>query len=518
MLKSNKNILFVILIFFALYCSISIGFSWDEFTLSNQGKIAVKYLFSLGTIEPEDIFRREFYSPIYYALKYLIVQAFPINFHIEASHIINLIFSITAIIGLKKLCNNLFNKRVGDIAFLILFFFPAFFGHMGFNSKDTIIAFCHIWIFYFSIKYIQTHANKYLNLVGLLAAVGTGINLFFLGSLIPLFIFFIVEIFFIKKFNKSKILPKKIIKDLLICFAIFYSILILFWIDTHENILVLPFSLFSEWAFSDLWRGYPYLLLNGEYFNYNEIPKSYLLINILMRSPEYLLFSYLIFLFSLIRSPNFFKIEIKLFNFKLIIILSMLLYPFLLLYFTPFSIYDGLRHVLWMIPYFCIIPALTIFYLWEKIKFRIIKFLSGFLILSFTFFFFNFIMTTPYQYTYLNIFNGNKENHFNKFENDYWGGSIKELIKKMNFSKNTEFTFAVCGVSKSVPKYYLKKFGYTNYLMGNSLNSEFIIMTNRTTTSDKNNELTNCFNKFKGENIFKVSRNGVDLSIIRKIN
>ena len=75
MLKSNKNILFVILIFFALYCSISIGFSWDEFTLSNQGKIAVKYLFSLGTIEPEDIFRREFYSPIYYALKYLIVQA-----------------------------------------------------------------------------------------------------------------------------------------------------------------------------------------------------------------------------------------------------------------------------------------------------------------------------------------------------------------------------------------------------------------------------------------------------------
>ena len=160
MLKSNKNILFVILIFFALYCSISIGFSWDEFTLSNQGKIAVKYLFSLGTIEPEDIFRREFYSPIYYALKYLIVQAFPINFHIEASHIINLIFSITAIIGLKKLCNNLFNKRVGDIAFLILFFFPAFFGHMGFNSKDTIIAFCHIWIFYLTRLKPNQNNNK----------------------------------------------------------------------------------------------------------------------------------------------------------------------------------------------------------------------------------------------------------------------------------------------------------------------------------------------------------------------
>ncbi len=518
MLKSNKNILFLILIFFSLYCSVSIGFSWDEFTLSNQGKIAANYLLSLGRIEPEDVFRREFYSPIYYAIKYLLIQAFPINFHVQASHMVNLFFSITAIVGFKKLCENLFNKQVGNIGFLILFFFPAFFGHMGFNSKDTIIAFCHIWIFYSSLKYIQTHKIKYLNLVGLLAAIGTGINLFFLGSLIPLFIFFIVEFFFLKKFNKNNIFPKKIAFDFLVCFLIFYSILVLFWIDTHENIFILPFKLFSEWAFSDLWRGYPYLLLNGEYFNYNEIPKSYLLINILMRSPEYLLFSYLIFLFSLIYSSGFFKFKIKLFNYKITIVLSMLIYPFLLLYFTPFSIYDGLRHVLWMIPYLCIIPALAIFYLWEKINLLMIKLLSTFLIASFGFFFFNFIITTPYQYTYLNIFNGNKVNHYNKFENDYWGGSIKELIKKMNLPKNKQFNFAICGVSKAVPKFYLKKFGYSNFSMGNSSNSEFIIMTNRATPSNDPGKLTNCFNKFRGKNIYKVSRNGVDLSIVRKIN
>ena len=204
MLKSNR------IIFFALYCSISIGFSWDEFTLSNQGKIAANYLLSLGTIEPDDVFRREFYSPIYYTLKYLIIQAFPINFHIEASHIINLTFSITAIVGLKKLSENLFNKKIGNITFLILFFFPAFFGHMGFNSKDTIIAFCHIWIFYFTLRYIQTYTNKYLNLVGLLAAIGSGINLFFLGSLIPLFIVFIFEIFFIKNLVEIRFYQKKL--------------------------------------------------------------------------------------------------------------------------------------------------------------------------------------------------------------------------------------------------------------------------------------------------------------------
>ena len=518
MLQSNKNIIFSILILFATYCSISIGFSWDEFTLSNQGKIAINYLFSLGRVEPENLFRREFYSPIYYGLRYLLIQAFPINFHIEAGHLVNLFFSITAVVGLKKLCENLFNKKVGIIAFIILFFFPAFFGHMGFNSKDTIIAFCHIWIFYFVLKYIQTHKKKYLNFVGLLAAVGTGINLFFLGSLIPLFIFFVIEFFFLNKLNKNKILPKKIIIDILFCILIFYASLVLFWIDTHENILIMPLKLFSEWAFSDLWRGYPYLLLNGEYFNYSDIPKSYLLINVLMRSPEYLLLSYLFFLFSLVYSPNYFSKKIKLFNYKFIIILSMLFYPFLLLYFTPFSIYDGLRHVLWMIPYLCIIPALTIFYLWEKINLKKIKLLFGFLIITAFFFLFNFVMTTPYQYTYLNAFSGNKKNHYNKFENDYWGGSIKELIKEMDLPKNTEFNFAVCGVSKAAPKFYLKKYGYTNFSMGNSANSEYIIMTNRVTLNEKDNKLLNCFNKFKGKNIYKVSRNGVDLSIVRKIN
>ena len=518
MIKSKKNIFFFILIIFSVYCSISIGFSWDELTLSEQGKITTNYLLSLGTIDPKDIFRREFYSPIYYSLKYLITQIFPTKYHIEAGHLVNLFFSMAAIVGLKKLCENLFNKKTGIIAFLILFFYPAFFGHMGFNSKDTIIAFCHIWIFLFTIKYIQTNEGRYLNLIGILAATGTGINLFFLGSLIPLFIFFIIEFFFIKKLSKKRHSIKKVFLDFLKCFLLFYLVLVLFWIDTHENILILPFKLFFEWAFSDLWRGYPYILLNGEYYFYSEIPKSYLIINILLKSPEYFLITYLIFIFAIFKSTDFFKSQFKLFLYKFIVIASMVIYPFLLLYFTPFSIYDGLRHVLWMIPYLCIIPALVIFYIIENLKLKKIQVLFGTLSVLIIYFIYNFITITPYQYTYLNILSGKKINHYNKFENDYWGGSIKELIKKINLPKDQEFNFAICGISKAVPKYYLKKFGYNNFLIGNENNSKYVMMTNRSTFDQKENKLTNCFNKFKGEDVFKVSRNGVDLSIIRKIN
>ena len=153
--KSNQKIIFYILILFSAYCALTIGFSWDEGFLINQGKVTANYLLSLGFSDPEYFFRREFYSPIYYSLRYFFVQAFPLKFHLEVGHLVNLFFSITAIIGLKKICEEFFNKDVGIIVFLILFFYPAFFGHMGFNSKDTIIAFCHVWIFYLAIRYLK---------------------------------------------------------------------------------------------------------------------------------------------------------------------------------------------------------------------------------------------------------------------------------------------------------------------------------------------------------------------------
>ena len=135
MSKKNRKIVFYILILFSSFCAISIGYSWDEATLILQGKIAANYLLSLGTSDPENIFRREFYSPIYYSLRYLFVQAFPSTYHIEVGHLVNLFFSIAAIVGIKKISEEFFNKEVGIIVFLILFFFPAFFGHMGLTVR-----------------------------------------------------------------------------------------------------------------------------------------------------------------------------------------------------------------------------------------------------------------------------------------------------------------------------------------------------------------------------------------------
>ena len=94
--------------------------------------------------------------------------------------------------------------------------------------------------------------------VSLLSAIGTGIQLVFLGSMLPFFLFFLITYLYL---GKSK---KDICIDIILYLIIFYLILILFWVDVHSNIFVLPYKFFLN-AMS-LETGWPFNLYNGKYF------------------------------------------------------------------------------------------------------------------------------------------------------------------------------------------------------------------------------------------------------------
>ena len=280
----------------------------------------------------------------------------------------------------------------------------------------------------------------------------------------------------------------------------------------------MPFEIILKSFSNPNLAGWPYNLVNGNYFTTfdNNIRKSYLLVNLFYKSPEYILISYLIFLFLFISFKNFLRKKIDYFVYKLLFIIFILAYANLVLLIAPFPVYDGIRLFYWVLPYFCIIPGLTIYYLIENIKLKKSKIFLSLMAILFGYYLYNFITITPYQYTYLNSFAGKNSNKFNKFENDYWGGSLKELIEKTNFNKGELITFATCGVEVNVIKNYLKKKGLYYVKFENENNADYIIMTNRSIAW--NNKITNCFNKYTGKNIYEVQRNGLILSVIRKNN
>ena len=162
-----------------------------------------------------------------------------------------------------------------------------------------------------------------------------------------------------------------------------------------------------------------------------------------------------------------------------------------------------------------------IYYLIENFNYMKSKLTFAFLSAWIIYFLFNFFMITPYQYTYLNIFNGEAKNRYQKFENDYWGTSIKELIKYANFGNNKDLKIATCGVPKNISKKYLKRKEYLNFEFVSVNQADYIIMTNRVTFAGEKAEysknMISCFDKYKGNDVFKVTRNGLVLSVIRKI-
>ena len=518
-IKKREKIIIFLIFSFAVYCALVIGQAWDEKAHLIHGKITLDYILSFGKINNETLYR-ENYSTLYWSTLYFLTKIAPLKYEIEATHLINLFFSLSTVYGIRKLAGEIFNKDIGKIVFVLFFFYPIFFGHMGINSKDTILAFSHVWISYLIFRYLKNQnlkdrVGKYLLGIALLAAIATGIQLVFLGSLIPMILLVLLDIFFIKKFTSKHFLLKKFLFDLLKCFAIFYLFLILFWIDSYSNIFLLPFKFLTSTFSETYWTGWPYNLVNGIYYNSNNVPKYYLITNFIFKSPEYILILYFLFFVYFLKNKLFFEKNFKFFNYKIAFIISVLVFPNLVLFFIPYPVYDGVRLFIWTLPYLCIVPGLALYYLYKNIESKFSKLTTVLISVMMIYFLYNFFQVTPYQYTYLNFLNGEKAERYKRFENDYWGVSLEELIKKSSLSKNEPYNVGTCGTSTELVKKISKKYGYKNFKFVNEKESDLIIMTNRATKKD--GRLTNCFDKYEGKNVSEVRRGDLTLSSIRKI-
>ncbi len=500
----------ILLIFYTLFCSFKIGLSWDENFYHQTGSINLKYLLSFGQID-EPFPSKYRYSTLYWSVLSFINQMFPQKFSIEVYHILNSFFGLMTIVGFYKLNKILFNKNIAKISAIFLFFIPFFYGHFAINFKDIILAFAHIWIVYYIYKYVFYEYNFKKNLIlifkiSLLSALGTGVQLLFLGSLIPIILLFLIVVLFLKK-KKFKVL----FTDLILYIFLFYFILILFWVDTHSDIIRLPFEFFSKSLSFNV--GWTLNLLNGEYFNANDTPYNYLFVSYLYKLPEFLIVLYALSIPVLYLNWKMVKNNFN--NFKIIIItiFFLLIFPTLVLIVIPYPVYDGMRLFLWSVPYLVIIPSITayIIFINKNFIYRLIKVILS---LLFIFHIFNFFTITPYHYTFLNYFSGKKEFRYQKFENDYWSTSLKELILSSKLV-NDSVTFYSCGVNPGVAKKYMKQ-KYKRAKFTNEINANYLIMTNRTLISKKDKKITNCYDEYQSENIHQIIRNGVVLSAIKK--
>ena len=515
--KKNLNFKYLVLIFLIVYsswCALNIGMHWDANTHLNSGANKLRYLFSFGRVENFAHFDK-YFPGVSFAIYAFIIKIFPQNFKIEILHFVNLIYSISGIIVFCHVTKKLFNKKFRDVFFLVLITFAVYFGHMAINLKDAVMATSYLWVYYLTFKYLKKQDKfnlESLLIFSFILSVGTGVRLVFISSLLPLIILTLIEIHIFKKIIKKSFDIKKFYFDLFRIIILFYLILLIFWAETHENILLLPFKILIDSLQTDKLIGVGYSILNGDIFTLDQSPKSYFLINLFFKTPEYLIISLFYFFYIFAFKNEELKKIFKNFNYIIFAVLFIIIFTNLIFLFSPFGFYDGIRQFLFIIPIILILPVISIVFCFQNMKQISNKIFICAITPLILMYAFNFISLTPYHYTYLNIF---AKNHELNFENDYLGTSIKNLIKKSNFLNTGSTKVTFCGYDRNNLKYYFKKFGYSNIqIVRYNEDPQYIIMLNRVTSKN-----SNCFVDFQElEDVSFIKSNNIILSRIKKYN
>jgi hypothetical protein len=555
----------IILSLFALYCSILIGFSWDEYFHHINGLVRYNFLISLGEFEKYNFRNNQFYPGLYDTLSYAFGQIFYFfdkRFYVEnldkLMHFFNATFALLGVLGLFIFTKKIFNKNIAYISAFLTLLNPFFFGHIGMNSKDIIIFFSLIWFCNYFYSYCVDENKKIKNIIlaSVFVGFGCGVRLTFLITILPCVIIGLV--FLIQKYRSNYLnLFKRLIAHILISLLIVVFLIIICWphmiVEIKNDNFINFFSIIVKNTIN--WNDGPKIgLINGSYYEVFNTPKTYFIDIILYRYPIYasllLVTSYFLFFTKRLNS----SLIIENFNQKFLGVNIIGFFSIFIAIILGVNIYDNLRLFLFTIPFISLISSFALEYLFKTFyTSKKIKLYSLVLLFLFSLSLYRFLTLTPYQYAYVNYSSPVFKNTIGKWEHDYWGASYKELIQKIKQTLSPDeikkLRIAECGGGIWTLVYYTKKELGINriYNSDNDLDkATHIIMNNRTYLDVFNNgyvkDLVNekgemllrdmekvvrspnvkqkCFEyeKFDGINVVEVNRSGVPMTVLRKLN
>ena len=370
-----------------------------------------------------------------------------------------IIFSISGIYFFLlciKVSNN-FNFAL--LSSLIFFLYPYLFGHAQINAKD--IPFMSFWIIstYYLFKLIEKIYNQESILLtdififslttSFLISIRITGFLIFIEYLISLIIFINY-----KKINIIYFFKKNLyffIKFFLITVSLIYFLNPILWLD--------PLEIFRSLEWMSQYYHNTCTLTLGDCMRAKNLPSSYIFIWLFFKLPLIVLIG--IAFFPIIEKKLFNNRINSIYYFSLLITVLTILFIMIL---NNVSLYDEIRHLMFLLPLIIIISLYNIF-IYKK---KIFMFLT---ILTCIFFILENISLKKYQYTWLNSFAKFTKIEKN-FEVDYWGVSNKNLQRKIIEYKNQKnLSPKTCVYGDLYTNVFLEKFNFTCFGLYSQIDS-----------------------------------------------
>lgn len=495
------------------------GMSWDAPVHDHGGQLAVEYYKALLQGQPFDMnqfnqFNIFLYGTLFDTTAALLNIISPFD-HFDTRHLLGGLFGLLGVIGCGLLTRRLAGPEAALGAMVLLILTPAYFGHMFHNPKDLPFAVGYIWSLYYMVIAAE-HFPRIPNAVALKLglAVGAALAIRIGGLLLLCYLAMFMGIYLLWTLIYNRKEAVSAAGHLSLSFGIVtvtgYSLMLLFWPWVHAEPLARPLETLSK--FSQFSEGPATILFNGEYINTVETPAYYLPLNLMVKIPELTLI--LLFCGSLFGLFHLIKHKSNVIHqSKTGMMLFAMFFPILYIIVTGATVYDGIRHILFVVPLLCVFAGISGAYMLKILAAynrRYMKIAGLGAAVYLLYLAGTLAYLHPYEYVYFNQFTGGTKGAEERFEIDYWATSYREAADRLVFylnqgARKAGDTYKV-GVCYNAPQiaYYLPPY----ITLTNDINqADFFIGLAR----------GECHKMIKIDDLFRVERFGVPLTVVKDL-
>lgn len=505
------------------------GMTWDENFRFQGGDAKLEYYQSLFSGDPAPppggSYPGLFDLPLAWAH-----EAFPEwGTRSQKGHGYSLLFGLAGLLAVWRMTALAGGGRAGFWALLLLATMPRYYGHMFFNPKDIPLAATYalgLWALLAFFSRLPAVGWRHVAWIGVAAglAMSTRIAGFLILCYFGSFALLCVLVRYAAELRQGGDLRKlPWLQDLrfwglrgLCAGAIAFGILFVFWPTLHQN----PFqgaasSLETVQAYG--WDGM--VLMGGRFWPAQDLPFYYIPYWLLRTVPDLillLLFSGVIMGLLAMRQKLREKdggALLEAFSRPVSVLVFATFFPLAYIIWKNPTLYDGLRHVLFLLPPMAALAALSLERIlrWIEAKgSRLIAIVvpcgaSAAVALVVI----NMITLHPYQYVYFNQLSGGLPAAYNRDETDYWGLSHKEAAEWLN-----DYVEQIDPAGEQRYKVHLR---YSRWMLKEHLNEQRFELTPERTGADFFVSITR-FNLYASypdaEVLHVVERQGVPLCFV----
>jgi len=368
----------------------------------------------------------------------------------EKGHVYSLCFGLLGMLAMWRTAARIGGERAGFIALVLLATVPRYYGHMFFNPKDIPLAGTYalgVWTVVALLSRLPWPAWRYVVAIGLAAGVALSARIagFLVLCYFGLFIFlFLAAKHGVAVARGNPFGVRELFVDLgvwtfrgVVAGLVALGVLLVFWPTLHMN----PFTSAGnalETVQSYGWGGR--VLMDGYFWEAMDLPIYYIPYWLIFTLPEsvQLLFVTAI-VFGLLRFVAYARAGVWP---PAAVVLSRLvpvfatLFPLAYLLYADPTLYDGMRHYLFILPPMACVCALALEWLirWaHRSGKRYLSFALPFGVgVAVLFVVADMVALHPYQYVYFNRTSGGLPAAYMRDETDYWGLSHQEAAEWLN--------------------------------------------------------------------------------------